>query len=38
MTTDLRARVEALAPWFQNLRLGDLETAPAHYLGDYPMV
>ena len=38
MTTDLRARVEALAPWFHNLRLGDLETAPAHYLGDYPMV
>jgi tRNA (mo5U34)-methyltransferase len=33
---DLQARIEALAPWFHNLRLGDVETAPDHFLGDYP--
>ncbi|MCM0000283.1 MAG: TIGR04290 family methyltransferase [Erythrobacter sp.] len=33
----LRADVEALAPWFQNIDLGGgLTTAPAHFLGDYP--
>jgi tRNA (mo5U34)-methyltransferase len=33
----LRARVEALAPWFHNIDLGDgLTTAPEHFLGDYP--
>ena len=34
----LSGRVEALAPWFQNIRLGKLETAPQHFLGDYPEV
>jgi tRNA (mo5U34)-methyltransferase len=33
---DLQARIEALGPWFHNLRLGDVETAPDHFLGDYP--
>src|SRR2546426_403943 len=33
----LRARVAALAPWFQNIDLGQgIETAPDHFLGDYP--
>ncbi|ASJ90461.1 TIGR04290 family methyltransferase [Porphyrobacter sp. CACIAM 03H1] len=33
----LRARVEALAPWFHNIDLGDgIMTAPDHFLGDYP--
>ena len=33
----LRERVEALAPWFQNIDLGGgLMTAPDHFLGDYP--
>ncbi|GGO90909.1 TIGR04290 family methyltransferase [Stakelama pacifica] len=33
----LRARVEALAPWFQNIDLGNgIHTAPDHFLGDYP--
>ena len=33
----LRARVEALAPWFHNIDLGDgVWTAPDHFLGDYP--
>ncbi len=37
MTDDLRARVDALAPWFQNIRLpGGVETAPDHFLLDYP--
>src|SRR4051812_39057169 len=34
---DLRARVAALAPWFQNIDLGGgILTAPDHFLGDYP--
>ena len=34
---DLRARVDALAPWFHNIDLGDgITTAPDHFLGDYP--
>ena len=33
----LRAEVEALAPWFHNIDLGDgIQTAPDHFLGDYP--
>ncbi|MBI1403343.1 MAG: TIGR04290 family methyltransferase [Porphyrobacter sp.] len=33
----LRERVEALAPWFQNIDLGHgITTAPEHFLGDYP--
>ncbi|HEX8302772.1 TIGR04290 family methyltransferase [Sphingomonas sp.] len=35
---DLRARVEALAPWFHNMDLGGVRTAPEHFLGDYPNV
>jgi tRNA (mo5U34)-methyltransferase len=35
--SDLRRKVEALAPWFHNIDLGDgLVTAPDHFLGDYP--
>lgn len=33
---DLGARIEALRPWFHNLRLNGIETAPEHFLGDYP--
>ncbi|MDR6786702.1 tRNA (mo5U34)-methyltransferase [Sphingomonas sp. BE138] len=37
MTTDLRARVERLAPWFHNIHLpGGIQTAPDHFLLDYP--
>ena len=33
----LREEVTALAPWFHNIDLGDgVETAPDHFLGDYP--
>ncbi|KAA6456966.1 TIGR04290 family methyltransferase [Acidobacteria bacterium AB60] len=35
-TQQLRERIEALGPWFHNLRLNGVETAPFHYLGDYP--
>lgn len=33
---DLRARIDALGPWFQNIRIDGVETAPDHFLGDYP--
>lgn len=36
-SADLRDRVDALGPWFQNIDLGGgITTAPAHFLGDYP--
>ena len=34
--SDLAERIEALAPWFHNMKLGPLWTAPDHFLGDYP--
>jgi tRNA (mo5U34)-methyltransferase len=33
---DLKRRIEALAPWFHNMKLGGIDTAPDHFLGDYP--
>lgn len=33
---DLGAQIDALKPWFHNLRLKGIETAPEHFLGDYP--
>src|SRR5947209_5356273 len=35
---EIRSRVEALGPWFHNLELGGVRTAPEHFLGDYPAV
>jgi tRNA (mo5U34)-methyltransferase len=32
----LAERVEALGPWFHNMTLDGIETAPDHPLGDYP--
>ena len=32
----LRSRIDALGPWFHNIQLGDIPTAPGHFLGDYP--
>jgi tRNA (mo5U34)-methyltransferase len=32
----LRQRVDALAPWFHNIDLAGVQTAPDHFLGDYP--
>jgi tRNA (mo5U34)-methyltransferase len=34
----IEQHVRALGDWFQNLRLKGVETAPGHYLGDYPSV
>jgi len=36
--SDLAERVQALGPWFHNLNLDGLWTAPDHFLGDYPSV
>ena len=33
---ELRRRINELGPWFQNMRIGGVETAPDHFLGDYP--
>jgi tRNA (mo5U34)-methyltransferase len=35
---DIRRRVEALGPWFHNIDLKGVRTAPSHFLGDYPAV
>lgn len=34
----IRQHAEALGPWFHNLDLRGVHTAPAHFLGDYPRV
>jgi tRNA (mo5U34)-methyltransferase len=33
---ELRQRIDALGPWFHNINLGGVWTAPDHFLGDYP--
>jgi tRNA (mo5U34)-methyltransferase len=35
---EIRERVTALGPWFHNLDLKGVPTAPEHFLGDYPRV
>ena len=35
---EIRSRAEALGPWFHNLDLNGVRTAPDHFLGDYPAV
>jgi tRNA (mo5U34)-methyltransferase len=35
---EIESRVRALGPWFHNLDLGGVQTAPDHFLGDYPRV
>lgn len=34
----IRARIDELGPWFHNMRIGGVWTAPDHFLGDYPAV
>jgi len=34
----IRARVQQLGTWFHNLNLRGVQTAPQHFLGDYPSV
>jgi tRNA (mo5U34)-methyltransferase len=33
---EIRQQVETLGPWFHNIDLGGVRTAPNHFLGDYP--
>lgn len=33
---EIRRAIEDLGPWFHNLRINGIETAPDHFLGDYP--
>jgi tRNA (mo5U34)-methyltransferase len=35
---EIRRKVDALGPWFHNLDLHGVPTAPSHFLGDYPAV
>lgn len=35
---DLASRIDALRPWFHNMNLGGIWTAPDHFLGNYPQV
>jgi tRNA (mo5U34)-methyltransferase len=35
---DIEREVEALGPWFHNLDLQGVHTAPSHFLGDYPSI
>ena len=35
-TSDLKEKIEELGPWFHNIDLGGIWTAPDHFLGDYP--
>ena len=34
----LQQRIDELGPWFHNMRIGGVRTAPGHFLGDYPEV
>ena len=34
----IAARIAALGPWFHNMALRGIRTAPDHFLGDYPAV
>src|SRR3954454_17634154 len=35
---EIKRQVEALGPWFHNIDLNGVRTAPEHFLGDYPAV
>jgi tRNA (mo5U34)-methyltransferase len=37
-TEQIRQRVTELGEWFHNLDLGGVQTAPDHFLGDYPQI
>jgi len=34
----LKQKITSLGPWFHNLRLNGFQTAPQHFLGDYPEI
>ena len=35
---DIARRIAELGPWFHNIKLAGIQTAPDHFLGDYPSV
>ena len=35
---EIRRRARALGPWFHNIDLNGVKTAPHHFLGDYPAI
>ncbi|TPN78513.1 TIGR04290 family methyltransferase, partial [Mesorhizobium sp. B1-1-5] len=35
---EIQRRIDALGPWFHNMELAGVETAPDHFLGNYPLV
>ena len=35
---EMERQIRALGPWFHNIDLGGIKTAPEHFLGDYPAV
>jgi tRNA (mo5U34)-methyltransferase len=37
-TQEIEQRVQQLGPWFHNLDLHGVKTAPDHFLGDYPAI
>jgi tRNA (mo5U34)-methyltransferase len=37
-TDEIRSRAAALGPWFHNIDLLGVKTAPEHFLGDYPNI
>ena len=34
----IQEHIQKLGPWFHNLRLRGVQTAPEHFLGDYPQI
>jgi tRNA (mo5U34)-methyltransferase len=36
--SEIRQKIEALGPWFHNIDLHGIRTAPDHFLGNYPHV
>ncbi len=34
----IRKRIDELGDWFHNMNLGGVQTAPHHFLGDYPAI
>ena len=36
--SEMQQRIDSFGPWFQNLTLNGVQTAPHHFLGDYPAV
>lgn len=38
LQSTIEERIAELGPWFHNIRLEGIQTAPTHFLGDYPQV